>query len=94
MLAHPDPARQYIVTTDASGFAVSGVLSQDQPDGSRRPVAFMSNKMNPAERLYLKRGTMMTEMRVRKKQLYHEEDKEKAKSNQRQKTETTEKTNT
>jgi len=52
VLAHPDPARQYIVTTDASGFAVSGVLSQDQPDGSRRPVAFMSNKMNPAERLY------------------------------------------
>ena len=51
VLAHPDPARQYIVTTDASGFAVSGVLSQDQPDGSRRPVAYMSNKMSAAERL-------------------------------------------
>ena len=52
VLAHPDPARQYIVTTDASGFAVSGVLSQDQPDGSRRPVAYMSSKMNAAESRY------------------------------------------
>jgi hypothetical protein len=52
VLVHPDPARQYFVTTDASGFAISGVLSQDQPDGSRRPVAYMSRKMNSAERLY------------------------------------------
>ena len=52
VLAHPDPERPYIVTTDASGFAISGVLSQDQPDGSRRPVAYMSRKMLPAERRY------------------------------------------
>ena len=52
VLAHPDPERPYIITTDASGFAISGVLSQDQPDGSRRPVAYMSRKMFPAERRY------------------------------------------
>ena len=52
VLAHPRPERPYIVTTDASGFALSGVLSQDQPDGTRRPVAYMSSKLNPAERRY------------------------------------------
>jgi hypothetical protein len=52
VLAHPNPDRPFIVTTDASGFAISGVLSQDQPDGTRRPVAYMSRKMNPAERRY------------------------------------------
>ena len=52
VLAHPNPDRPYIVTTDASGFALSGVLSQDQPDGSRRPVAYMSRKLSPAERRY------------------------------------------
>ena len=52
VLAHPDSERPYIVTTDASGFAISGVLSQDQPDGSRRPVAYMSRKMLPTERRY------------------------------------------
>lgn len=52
VLAHPDPSKQFIITTDASGFAISGVLSQDQPDGTRRPIAYMSKKMNAAERRY------------------------------------------
>jgi hypothetical protein len=52
VLAHPNPDRPYIITTDASGFALSGVLSQDQPDGSRRPVAYMSRKLSSAERRY------------------------------------------
>jgi transposase InsO family protein len=52
VLAHPHPDRPYIITTDASGFALSGVLSQDQPDGTRRPVAYMSRKLNSAERRY------------------------------------------
>ena len=41
VLAHPDPQRQYVVTTDASGFAISGVLSQEQSDGKRRPVGVL-----------------------------------------------------
>ena len=52
VLAHPHQDRPYIITTDASGFAISGVLSQDQPDGTRRPLAYMSHKLSPAERRY------------------------------------------
>jgi hypothetical protein len=52
VLAHPDPQRQYVVTTDASDFAISGVLSQQQSDGTTRPIAFYSAKMNDAERRY------------------------------------------
>jgi hypothetical protein len=48
VLAHPDPQRQYMVTTDASAFAISGVLSQDQSDGKRRPVAYFSRKLSGA----------------------------------------------
>jgi hypothetical protein len=48
VLAHPDPSRQYIINTDASGFAISGVLSQEQADGTVRPVAYWSRKMNGA----------------------------------------------
>ena len=52
VLAHPDPSRQYVINTDASGFAISGVLMQDQPDDTRRPVAYFSRKLNPAETRY------------------------------------------
>ena len=51
VLAIPDPELPFEVTTDASDFAVGGVLSQDQGQGSQ-PVAFTSRKMNPAERNY------------------------------------------
>jgi hypothetical protein len=52
VLAHPDPQRQYIVHTDASEFAIAGVLSQEQKDGSVRPVAYYSRKMSGAETRY------------------------------------------
>jgi transposase InsO family protein len=52
VLAHPDPSRQYILHTDASGFATAAVLSQQQEDGTIRPVAYYSKKMGPAERNY------------------------------------------
>jgi hypothetical protein len=52
VLAHPDPMRQYVLNTDASGFAIAAVLSQQQPDGTTRPVAYYSRKMNAAERNY------------------------------------------
>ena len=52
ILAHPDPTRQYVLNTDASGFAIAAVLSQQQPDGSVRPVAYYSRKMNAAEKNY------------------------------------------
>jgi len=52
VLAHPDPLRQYIINSDASGYAVAAVLSQDQADGTRRPIAHCSRKMTPAETRY------------------------------------------
>ena len=41
----------YVVTTDASGFAVGATLSQDQGNGLQ-PIAFLSHKMNEHERNY------------------------------------------
>ena len=51
VLCIPDPAYPFIVTTDASDFAVGAVLCQDQGNGPQ-PVAFTSRKMNPHERNY------------------------------------------
>ena len=50
-LAMPDPAREFIVHTDASGYATGAVLMQQFDDGLR-PIAFLSKKMKPAERNY------------------------------------------
>jgi hypothetical protein len=52
VLAHPDPSRQWIIHTDASEFAIAGVLSQQQADGTVRPVAYFSRKMSGAETKY------------------------------------------
>ena len=52
VLAHADPQRQWVVQTDASGFAIGGVLSQQQDDGTMRPVAYWSHKLNPTQSKY------------------------------------------
>ena len=43
--------KDYIVTTDASDYAMGAMLSQVRDDGEH-PVAFESRKMNPAEQNY------------------------------------------
>lgn len=50
-LAMPDPKRDFIVHTDASGYATGAVLMQQFEEGLR-PIAFLSKKMKPAERNY------------------------------------------
>jgi RNase H-like domain found in reverse transcriptase len=45
-------SKEFVVTTDASDFAVGTVLSQDQGHGLRS-VAYESCKMNPVERNYV-----------------------------------------
>lgn len=50
-LAIPDPSREFIVHTDASGYATGAVLMQ-QFDEGLRPIAFLSKKMTKAERNY------------------------------------------
>ena len=51
LLIIPDESLPYVVTTDASGFAVGATLSQDQGKGLQ-PIAFLSHKMNEHERKY------------------------------------------
>ena len=51
VLKIPDQDRGYIVTTDASDFAIGAVLSQSYEDGEH-PIAFESRKMNDAEVKY------------------------------------------
>lgn len=51
VLILPDPKLPFIVHTDASGFAVGGVLQQDQGRGLQ-PVAYISQKMLDAETRY------------------------------------------
>jgi transposase InsO family protein len=51
VLALPRDEGQFRVETDASGYAIGGVLSQQQ-DGKWKPIAFLSRTMTPAERNY------------------------------------------
>ena len=53
ILHHFDPERYIRIETDASGYAIGGILSQLTPDsGQWYPVAFFSRKMIPAETWY------------------------------------------
>ncbi|KAH9266412.1 hypothetical protein BASA84_001139, partial [Batrachochytrium salamandrivorans] len=51
-LAHPCDSKPFILETDASDFAISGVLSQFDDSDQIRPVAFYARQMNSAERNY------------------------------------------
>ena len=48
-MVHPDPTKPYFVETDASDFALAGILSQEGEDHELHPIAFHSRKFNPAE---------------------------------------------
>jgi hypothetical protein len=52
VLAIPSDEGKYRVETDASDFAMGAVLSQQQQDGTWRPIKFISKSLNPAERNY------------------------------------------
>ena len=51
VLQYPDIEKPFILTTDASDYAVDAVLSQGKV-GEDRPIAYMSKMMKPAERNY------------------------------------------
>ena len=51
VMCHFDPTLPIILETDASDFAIAGVLSQPQND-EIRPVGFYSRKLQPAELNY------------------------------------------
>ena len=48
VLRNPDPAKQYILDTDVSAYAVGATISQDFKDG-RHPIAYFSKSLLPAE---------------------------------------------
>lgn len=48
ILQYPDLSKQFILTTDASNFAVGAVLSQG-PIESDKPIAFASRTLNKSE---------------------------------------------
>jgi hypothetical protein len=52
VLIHPDTSAPFIVETDASDFALCGVLSQYDNDQHLHPVAFYSRQLASAERNY------------------------------------------
>lgn len=51
VLQYPDFTKPFIVTTDASGYAIGGILSQG-PIGKDAPIAYTSCLLNDAEKNY------------------------------------------
>jgi len=49
ILRHYDPNRPALVETNASDFAIAGILSQKFEDGKLRPIDFVSRKLSPTE---------------------------------------------
>lgn len=52
VLAHPDFKRPFYIQCDASSTGIGAVLFQLDDDGNERPIAFMSKKLNAAQRNY------------------------------------------
>lgn len=51
ILQYPDFSKSFNLTTDASGYAIIGVLSQ-RPIGKDLPTAYASRLLNSAEQNY------------------------------------------
>jgi len=52
ILAIPDNKRKIRLETDASEYAIGGVLSQQQEDNSWKPITYLSRAINETERNY------------------------------------------
>ena len=48
-LCYPDARQKLSIATDASDFAIGGVLQQDKGDNNFQPIAFFSRKLNKAQ---------------------------------------------
>jgi RNase H-like domain found in reverse transcriptase len=52
ILVLPNETGKFMIECDASDYATGAIPSQQQEDGTYRPVAFLSHAMTPAERNY------------------------------------------
>lgn len=52
VLTHYNPAQPLLLQTDASPYGLGAVISQVEPDGQERPVAFASRSLTPSEKNY------------------------------------------
>lgn len=52
VLAYPQFGLPFLLETDASGIGLGAVLSQEQPDGTTRPIAYASRTLQKHERNY------------------------------------------
>jgi hypothetical protein len=52
ILTHFDPQRPIVLETDASDYALAGIISHPDPHGNLQPIAFYSRKFNDAELNY------------------------------------------
>lgn len=52
VLSHPDFKKPFIIQCDASATGVGSVLYQVSDDGQEHPIAYMSKKLNSAQRNY------------------------------------------
>ena len=52
VLSYPDFSRKFLLQTDASGVAISSILSQVDDDGNEHPIEYASKLLSSAERNY------------------------------------------
>lgn len=52
VLVNPNFSKPFIVQCDASAVGVGAVLAQEDSEGIERPIAYMSQKLNKAQRNY------------------------------------------
>jgi len=48
----PNPKQKLQLETNASGYTVEGILSQEEEDNSWRPITYLFKVMNKTERNY------------------------------------------
>lgn len=52
LLRHPDPHKEFVVTTDASDVGIGGTLMQRDEQGALSPIAYFSRVLSKSERAY------------------------------------------